>query len=37
MQIQMTWKTHRKPMMDHRRMLRTEGIVLEFAMIGQYS
>jgi len=28
--------THRKPMMDQRRMWRTEGIVLESVKIGQY-
>jgi hypothetical protein len=27
---------HRKPMMDQRRMWRTEGIVLESVKIGQY-
>jgi len=29
-------KKHRKPMMDQRRMWRTEGIVLESVKIGQY-
>jgi len=29
-------KKHRKPMMDRRRMWRTEGIVLESVNIGQY-
>jgi len=28
-------KKHRKPMMDERRMWRTEGIVLESVKIGQ--
>jgi hypothetical protein len=27
---------HRKPMIDQRRMWRTEGIVLESVKIGQY-
>jgi len=27
---------HHKPMMDQRRMWRTEGIVLESVKIGQY-
>jgi len=27
---------HRKPMMDQRRLWRTEGIVLESVKIGQY-
>jgi hypothetical protein len=34
-----TWmrrKKHLKPMMDQRRMWRTEGIVLESVIIGQY-
>jgi len=29
-------KKHHKPMMDQRRMWRTEGIVLESVKIGQY-
>jgi len=29
-------KKHRKPLMDQRRMCRTEGIVLESVKIGQY-
>jgi hypothetical protein len=29
-------KNHRKPMMDLRRLWRTEGIVLESVKIGQY-
>jgi hypothetical protein len=36
MRIQMRWKKHRKPMMDQRRMWRSEGIVLEGVKIGQY-
>jgi len=34
--MQMRRKKHRKPMMDQRRMWRTEGIVLESVKIGQY-
>ena len=34
--VQMRRKKHRKPMMDQRRMWRTEGIVLESVTIGQY-
>jgi hypothetical protein len=29
-------KKHRKPMMDQRRMWRTEGIVLDSVKIGLY-
>jgi len=29
-------KKHRKPMMDQRRMGRTEGIILDCVKIGQY-
>jgi hypothetical protein len=36
MWMQLTWKKHWKPMMDHRRMWRTEGIVLESVKIEQY-
>jgi len=36
MRMQMRRKKHRKPMMDQRRMWRTEGIVLESVKIGQY-
>jgi len=35
-QMRMRRKKHRKPMMDQRRMWRTEGIVLESVKIGQY-
>jgi len=34
--MRMRRKKHRKPLMDQRRMWRTEGIVLESVMIGQY-
>jgi len=34
--MRMRRKKHRKPMMDHRSMWRTEGIVLERVKIGQY-
>jgi len=37
MQMRMRRNKHRKPMMDQRRMWRTEGIVLESVKIGQYS
>jgi hypothetical protein len=36
MQMRMSTKKHRKPMMDRSRMWRTEGIVLESVKIGQY-
>ena len=36
MQMQMRRMKHRKPMMDQRRMWRTEGIILESVKIGQY-
>jgi len=36
MRMQTRTKKHRKPMMDQRRMWRTEGIVLESVKIGQY-
>jgi hypothetical protein len=36
MQMRIRRNKHPKPMMDHRRMLRTEGIVLESVKIGQY-
>jgi len=36
MGMRMRRKKHRKPMMDQRRMWRTEGIVLESVKIGQY-
>jgi hypothetical protein len=36
MGMQVRRKKHRKPMMDQRRMRRTEGIVLESVKIGQY-
>ena len=36
MQMRMRRNKHRKPMMDQRRMWRTEGIVLESVKIGQY-
>jgi len=36
MRIQMRRKTHRKPMMDQRRMWRTKGIVLDSVKIGLY-
>jgi hypothetical protein len=34
--IRMRRKKHRKPMMDQRRIWRTEGIVLESVKIGKY-
>ena len=34
--IRMRRKKHCKPMMDQRRILGTEGIVLESVKIGQY-
>jgi hypothetical protein len=34
--MRMRRKKHRKPMMDQRRIWRTEGIVLESVKIGQY-
>ena len=36
MRIRMRMKKHRKPMMDQRRIWRTEGIVLESVKIGLY-
>jgi len=36
MRMGMWWKIHCKPMMDQRRMWRTEGIVLESAEFGHY-
>jgi len=36
MRMRMRRTKHRKPMMDQRRMWRTEGIVLESVKIGQY-
>jgi len=36
MWMSMRRKKHRKPMIDQRRMWRTEGIVLERMKIGQY-
>ena len=36
MWMRMRRNKHRKPMMDQRRMWRTEGIVLESVMIGLY-
>jgi hypothetical protein len=36
MRIRMRRKKHCKPMMDQRRMWRTEGIPLESVKIGQY-
>jgi hypothetical protein len=36
MRMRMRRKKHRKPMMDQRRMLRTEGIVLESVKISLY-
>jgi len=36
MQMRMRRQKHRKPMMDQRRMWRTEGIVLESVKIGLY-
>ena len=36
MRMRMRRNKHRKPMMDQRRMWRTEGIVLESVKIGQY-
>jgi hypothetical protein len=34
--MRMRRQKHRKPMMDQRRMWRTEGIVLESVKIGKY-
>jgi hypothetical protein len=34
--MRMRRQMHRRPMMDQRRMWRTEGIVLESVKIGQY-
>jgi len=34
--MRMRRNKHRKPMMDQRRMWRTEGTVLESVKIGQY-
>jgi hypothetical protein len=34
--MRMRRKKHRKPMMNQRRLWRTEGIVLESVKIGQY-
>jgi hypothetical protein len=34
--MRMRRNKHRKPMMDHCRMWRTEDIVLESVKIGQY-
>jgi hypothetical protein len=34
--MQMRRKMHCKPMMDQRRIWRTEGIILESVKIGQY-
>jgi len=34
--MRMRRKKHPKPMMDQRRLWRTEGIVIESVMIGQY-
>jgi len=36
MRMRITRNKHPKPMMDQRRMWRTEGIVLESVKIGQY-
>jgi len=36
MWMRMRRNKHRKPMMDQRRMWRTEGIVLESVKIGLY-
>jgi len=36
MRMRMRSKNHRKPMMDQRRMWRTEGILLESVKIGLY-
>jgi len=36
MRMRMRRQKHRKPMMDQRRMWRTEGIVLESVKIGLY-
>ena len=36
MRMGMRRNTHRKPMMDQHRMLRTEGIVQESVKIGPY-
>jgi hypothetical protein len=36
MRMRMRRNEHRKPMMDRRRMWRTEGIVLESVKIGLY-
>jgi len=34
--LRMRRNKHRKPMIDQRRMWRTEGIVLQCVKIGQY-
>ena len=36
MRMRMRRKKHRKPMMNQRKMWRTEGIVLESVKIGLY-
>jgi len=36
MQMRMRKNRHRKPMMDQRRIWRTEGILLESMKIGLY-
>jgi len=36
MRIQMRKNKHRKPMMDQRRMWRTQGTVLDRVIIGHY-
>jgi hypothetical protein len=36
MRVQMRRKKHHKPMIDQRRMWRTEDIVLESVKFGQY-
>jgi hypothetical protein len=36
MRMRIRRNNHPKPIMDQRRMLRTEGIVLESVKIGQY-
>jgi hypothetical protein len=36
MQMRMGTKKHLKPMMDQRRLCRTEGIVLDSLKIGLY-
>jgi hypothetical protein len=36
MRMPMRRKNHGKPIMDQRRMWRTEGILLESVKIGQY-